>query len=90
MVRDIKVGDIVYINFNNYAVYKYKKGEVKDNMEEYKNTITGYSFPVVNIDGEDHLFLYDKDVKYVIEDSEEIPDEPSPDIIKVTNKIIPA
>ena len=41
MVRDIKVGDIVYINPSRYAVKKHKEGSLKDGVITDNPTI-GY------------------------------------------------
>ena len=41
-VRSIKVGDVVCVDPNRYAVRKYKKDSAKADMEEYANTIIDY------------------------------------------------
>ena len=74
-VRDIKPGDIVCINPIRYAQYKHDKSSLKDLATN--NPITGYNFNVVEIDGKDCLLLHDQDIRYVIEDYEEVPD-PAP------------
>jgi hypothetical protein len=70
-VTEIKVGDIVCINPNRYAVYKYAKNGVKDSLEEYKNKIVSYNFNIVNVNGEDCLLLDTRDIDFVIEEYEE-------------------
>ena len=74
-VRDIFPGDVVCINPIRYAQYKYSKNSLKDLATD--NPITGYNFNVVEIDGKDCLLLHDQDIRYVIEDYEEVPD-PAP------------
>ena len=74
-VRDIKPGDMVCINPIRYAQYKHDKNSLKDLATN--NPMTGYNFNVVEIDGKDCLFLHDQDIRYVIEDYEEVPD-PAP------------
>ena len=74
-VRDIKPGDMVCINPIRYAQYKHDKSSLKDLATN--NPITGYNFNVVEIDGKDCLLLHDQDIRYVIEDYEEVPD-PAP------------
>ena len=66
MVRDIKVGDIVYINPSRYAVKKHKEGSLKDGVIT-DNPIIGYDFDTVEIDGEPHLYLSDNDIKFIAE-----------------------
>ena len=74
-VRDIFPGDVVCINPIRYAQYKHNKDSLKDLATD--NPITGYNFNVVEIDGKDCLLLHDQDIRYVIEDYEEVPD-PAP------------
>lgn len=71
-VRDIFPGDVVCINPIRYAQYKHDKNSLKDLATD--NPITGYNFNVVEIDGKDCLLLHDQDIRYVIEDYEEVPD----------------
>lgn len=74
-VRDIKVGDVVCIDPKNYAVFKYKKGSTQESMEEYKNTVVGYSFPVVELEDTPCLLLTDRDIQFVVESYKEVPDD---------------
>lgn len=71
-VRDIFPGDVVCINPIRYAQYKHDKSSLKDLASS--NPITGYNFNVVEIDGEDCLLLHDQDIRYVVEEYEEVPD----------------
>ena len=71
-VRDISPGDVVCINPIRYAQYKHNKNSLKDLATD--NPITGYNFNVVEIDGRDCLLLHDQDIRYVIEDYEEVSD----------------
>lgn len=66
---------MVCINPIRYAQYKHDKSSLKDLATN--NPITGYNFNVVEIDGKDCLLLHDQDIRYVIEDYEEVPD-PAP------------
>lgn len=77
-VRDIKVGDIVCINPTRFAVKKHEKGSLKDGVITDNPTIT-YNFDVVEMDGEKCLLLQDRDIDFIIEEFEEVPDPtPSP------------
>lgn len=73
VVRDIKVGDKVMINPNNFAVKKYNKNSVQNDLDN--NPVLTYNFPFETVDDEkgnpkDYLYISDKDVKYVFEGTE--------------------
>lgn len=70
MVKGIKVGDMVNINPTRYAVMKHKEGSLKDNIVT-DNPVVGYNFRTVMIDGNEYLYLEDRDINYVIEEYEE-------------------
>lgn len=84
MVRGIEVGDTVFINPSRYAVMKHKKGSLEDGVIK-DNPVIGYDFDIVTIDGVDHLFLQDNDIKYVAE-VEEFDENPT--IVTDKNKLI--
>ena len=65
-VRGITVGDTVFIDPTRYAIKKHQEGSLKDGVIT-DNPVIGYNFKLVNIDGEDHIILYDSDVMYVAE-----------------------
>ena len=52
------------------------------------NPITGYNFNVVEIDGKDCLLLHDQDIRYVIEDYEEVSDPVPSTLIHPNTDII--
>lgn len=85
-VRDINPGDVVCINPIRYAQYKHDKSSLKDLASS--NPVTGYNFNVVEIDGKDCLLLHDQDIRYVIEDYEEVPDLVPSQIIQPNKDII--
>lgn len=85
-VRGINPGDVVCINPIRYAQFKHDKNSVKSSLAD--NPITGYNFNVVEIDGKDCLLLHDQDVRYVIEDYEEVPDPVSSAIIHPNKDVI--
>lgn len=73
VVRDIKVGDKVIINPNNFAVKKYNKNSVQNDLDN--NPVLTYNFPFETVDDEkgnpkDYLYISDRDVKYVFEGTE--------------------
>ena len=75
-VRNIQVGDLVCVNPSRFAVRKHEKGSMRDGVIADNPVIT-YNFDVVEMDGRQCLLLQDRDIEYVIEDYEEIPD-PTP------------
>lgn len=73
VVRDIKVGDKVMINLNDFAVKKYNKNSVQNDLDN--NPVLTYNFPFETIDDEkgepkDYLYISDRNVKYVFEGME--------------------
>ena len=66
MVRGIEVGDTVFINPNRYAVMKHKAGSLQDGVIK-DNPVIGYNFDIVEIEGVNHLYLQDSDIKFVAE-----------------------
>ena len=86
-VRNIKVGDLVCINPSRFAVKKHKEGSMKDGVIT-DNPIIAYNFDTVEMNGKQCLLLQDRDIEYIIEDYEEVPD-PAPSVIElVENRLI--
>lgn len=82
-VKDINVGDVVAINPTRYAVMKHedkslKNGVIGDNM------VMGYKFNTITINDKEHLMLYDQDIDFVVEESEDVEDKTGPIIIPPT------
>lgn len=70
VVRDIKVGDKVMINPNDFAVKKYNKNSVQNDLDN--NPVLTYNFPFEIVDDEkgepkNYLYISDRNVKYVFE-----------------------
>ena len=87
LVRGIKVGDLVCINPTRFAVKKHRAGSLKDGVIT-DNPATTYNFDIVEMDGKQCLLLQDRDIDFIIEDWEEIPDQPQSTIIQPEKKII--
>lgn len=85
-VRDIKVGDVVWINPTRFAVRKHQEGSMKDGVIS-DNPVVKYNFDVVEMNDEQCLLLQDRDVEFIIEDYEEVPDTTST-IIQPSTKVI--
>lgn len=87
-VSTVKVGDLVCINPQDYAVKKWDKNSMKSDMNDVYNQVVNYNFSMIVIDGKDHLLLKERDVDFIIEEGEEVAEQ-LPQIIKEnTPKII--
>lgn len=80
-VRNIQVGDLVCVNPSRFAVRKHEKGSMRDGVIA-DNPVVTYNFDVVEMDGRQCLLLQDRDIEYVIEDYEEIPDSTPSSLIQ--------
>lgn len=72
-VRDIKEGDLVCINPSRFAVRKHEAGSLKDNVIA-DNPVVTYNFDVIEIGGKQCLLLQDRDINFIIEEYEEVPE----------------
>ena len=86
-VRAIKVGDLVCVNPTRFAVKKHQAGSLKDGIVT-DNPVVTYNFDVVEMDGKQCLLLQDRDIDFVIEEYEEVPDPIPSTIIQPENKLI--
>lgn len=86
-VKSVKVGDLVCVNPSRFAVRKHQAGSLKDGVIT-DNPVTTYNFDVVEIDDKQCLLLQDRDIEFIIEEYEEVPDSPSPIILESPKKII--
>lgn len=83
-VRDIKEGDQVMINVMNYAVRKYNKNSIQNDMDN--NPVLEFKFNWITMDDEEGnskecLLLNDRDVLFAFEGEEKnerliVPDKP--------------
>lgn len=69
MVKDLKEGDIVKINYKRYAKAKHVPGAIEDNIQSDNMSVV-YEIPMINISGEEYLFIQNNDIEYVVEDYE--------------------
>lgn len=86
-VRNIKEGDLVNINPRRYAQVKHKKGSLNDGIVQ-DNPVISYNFNTIEVDGKQLLVLYDQDINFIIEDSEEVEDPTPSALIHPNNNII--
>lgn len=84
-VRDVKVGDMVCINPTRFAVKKHQAGTLKDGIIT-DNPVVTYNFDVVEMDGKSCLLLQDRDIDFIIEEWEEVPDHNSSSLIMPEEK----
>lgn len=76
LVKNIKVGDVVCIDPTRYMVMKHnekslKNGVIGDNM------VTGYRFNTIKLDGKECLKLFDQDIMFIVEESEDVDTGPA-------------
>lgn len=84
-VRGVKVGDLVCINPTRFAVKKHQEGSLKDGIIT-DNPVIKYNFDVIIMDDKQCLLLQDRDIDYVIEEWEEVPDPTPSTLIKPEEK----
>lgn len=70
-VRDLKEGDLVYIDPTRYMVTKHKDKSLKNNIIG-DEIVVGYRFNTLLMNDKKYLELYDQDIKFIVEDSEEV------------------
>lgn len=71
MVNNIKEGDLVAINPSKYVVMKHEPKSMKNGIID-DNMIMGYKFNTITINDKEHLMLYDSDIDFIIEESEDV------------------
>ena len=84
-VRDIKVGDLVYINPTRFAVKQHREGTLKDGVIS-DNPVIKYNFDTIEIDGKQCLLLQDRDIDFIIEEYEEVENTNTPPLIMPEKK----
>ena len=86
-VRGIKVGDLVCVNPTRFAIKKHQSGSLKDGVIT-DNPVIKYNFDVIEMDGKQCLLLQDRDIDFIIEEWEEVPDPAPSSIIQPEKTII--
>ena len=84
-VREIKPGDIVLINPSRYLRKKFDENSIRDDFD--KNPTIEINIPTVVINDKEYFLIENRDVAYIIDDCEEIPDT-KPSIIMPKNTTI--
>ena len=66
MVKDVKVGDIVKVNYSRYAMVNHIPGKIENNVEADEMSYS-YSIPSVYLEGRGEcLMLQNNDIEYVV------------------------
>jgi hypothetical protein len=86
-VREVKEGDVVLIDPSRYMKRKFSDNSLREDFVE--NPIVEINIPTVTMGDEDYFMIDERDIAYVIADSEEVPDPlPNPIIVPKKPKII--
>lgn len=71
MCKDIKEGDIVKINFKRYAKAKHTPGAIDEAQnKQFDNMTVTYEIPMIQLDGQECLFLQSNDIEYIVTEYE--------------------
>lgn len=80
-VRDIKEGNLVCIDPTRYMVTKHKDKSLHNNIIGDEVTV-GYKFNTIKLNDKECLVLFDQDISFIIEESEDVEDPTGPLIIQ--------
>lgn len=80
-VRDIKEGDVVCIDPTRYMITKHKDKSLQGNIIGDEIAV-GYKFNTIKLQDKDCLMLFDQDISFIVEESEDIEDPTGPLIIQ--------
>jgi hypothetical protein len=86
-VREVSVGDTVLIDPSRYMKRKFSDNSLREDFVD--NPIVEINIPTVTMDGVDYFMIEERDIAYVIQDYEELPDpKPNPIIMPKPKKVI--
>lgn len=86
-VREVSVGDTVLIDPSRYMKHKFSDNSLREDFVD--NPIVEINIPTVTMDGVDYFMIEERDIAYVIQDYEELPDpKPNPIIMPKPKKVI--
>lgn len=74
-VRVCEVGDVVMINPTRYAKMKHQEGTLKDGVVS-DNPVIAYNIPVIRLNDQDCLLIFDTDVQFIMDEYEETSEPP--------------
>lgn len=93
-VRDIKVGDMVMINADHYALKRYDKNSLQNDLDNNPTIKYAFNFLAIYDGGtpKECLLLNDRDILYAFEgkeiDNTALPSDNNTKIILPSNKLI--
>ena len=86
-VREVKKGDVILIDPSRYMKRKFSDNSLREDFVE--NPIVEIDIPTVTMDDTDYFMIEERDIAYIIEESEEVPDKKTgQSIILPKNKVI--
>jgi len=86
-VREVSEGDTVLIDPSRYMKRKFSDNSLRNDFVD--NPIVEIDIPTVIMNGIDYFMIEERDIAYVIQDYEELPDpKPNPIIMPKPKKII--
>jgi co-chaperonin GroES (HSP10) len=86
-VREVKEGDVILIDPSRYMKRKFSDNSLREDFVE--NPIVEIDIPTVTMDDTDYFMIEERDIAYIIEESEEVPDKKTgQSIILPKNKVI--
>ena len=65
MVKDLKPGDIVNINFKRYKKTVHAPGAIENNITSDNMSIT-YEIPMIELGDQEALFLQNSDIEFIV------------------------
>ena len=80
-VRDIKEGDIVCIDPTRYMVTKHRDKSLQNSIVG-DEIVIGYKFNTIKLQDKECLMLFDQDIVFIVEESEDVEESASPTIIQ--------
>lgn len=76
LVKNIKVGDFVCIDPTRYMIPVHKDKSLRNNIIG-DDVTAGYRFNTIRIDNKECLKLFDQDIMFIIEESEDVDTGPA-------------
>lgn len=86
-VREVKEGDVILIDPSRYMKRQFSDNSLREDFVE--NPIVSIDIPTITMDDIDYFMIEERDIAYIIEESEEVPDKKTgQSIILPKNKVI--
>ena len=85
MVKCVKPGDLIVVNPTRYQVMKHKEGSLMDGVIQ-DNAVVSYNFPIMVVDDNPCLYIYDADIDFAIKEFEMV--DEAPEVIESTPEIV--